>query len=174
MLESLALALAKTLATYLFKTYVLMQNNVKIEGAPIWYMQNVPSSVCVYDYKVGGIETVDMAKASLHDKMNAEISKILETVIYENYKDLKDPKEKAFVYKFKVDAEAPIFINGNIKINNLEYIKKHSTTFAQGCIDKQVLIDYQNKRINKIKYELTHMRADAAFDEMDKGPSEFK
>lgn len=174
MLESLALALAKTLATYLFKTYVLMQNNVKIEGAPIWYMQNVSASVCVYDYKVGGMESVDLAKATLNEKMNAEITKILETVIYENYKDLKDPKEKAFVYKFKIDAEAPIFINGNMKINNLEYIKKHRTTFAQGCIDKQILLDYQQKRIDKIKYDLTHMRADNAFDEMEKGPVEFK
>ncbi|TCK61573.1 hypothetical protein [Seleniivibrio woodruffii] len=169
MLESIALALVKTLATFLFKTYVLMAGNVSIDGAPYWYMKNVSSSVCVYDYKQGGLETVDAVKLSTAGKMKSEIEKILETVIYSEYSNLKDPKEKQFVYMFKNDPEASIFINQNIQFPNLEYSKKYRTAFAQGCIDKEVILEYQTRRIDKIKYELTHKRAGDAFDELDKG-----
>lgn len=169
MVEAIAMALIKTLATYLFKTYVLMTSNVKIDGAPSWYMKNVSSSVCVYDFKQGGLETVDAVKASTADKMKTELAKILETVIYSEYSNLKDPKEKQFVYMFKNDPEAGIFINQNIQFPNLEYNKKYRTAFSQGCIEKDIILDYQTKRIDKIKYELTHKRANDAFDELDKG-----
>ncbi len=66
MIEGIALALMKTLATYLFKNYVLMQSKINIEGAPNWYMQNVSNQVCVYDYKTGGMEAVDAAKAATY------------------------------------------------------------------------------------------------------------
>ncbi|WP_303849524.1 hypothetical protein [Seleniivibrio woodruffii] len=169
MVEAVALAIVKTLATYLFKTYVLMTNNVKIDGAPYWYMKNVSSSVCVYDFKQGGLESVDAVKDSTAAKMRAELSKIIETVIYSEFSNLKDPKEKQFVYMFKNDPEADIFVNQNIQFPNLEYNKKQRTAFAQGCIEKDIILDYQTKRAEKIKYELTHKRAGDAFDELDKG-----
>ncbi len=68
MIEGIALALMKTLATYLFKNYVLMQSKINIEGAPNWYMQNVSNQVCVYDYKTGGMEAVDAAKAATYPR----------------------------------------------------------------------------------------------------------
>ncbi|MGE4267617.1 MAG: hypothetical protein AB7F25_09290 [Deferribacterales bacterium] len=169
MVEAVAIAIVKTLASFLFKTYVFATSNVKIDGAPYWYMKNVSSSVCVYDYKQGGLESVDAVKDSTAAKMRAELTKIIETVIYSEYSDLKDPKEKQFVYMFKNDPEMNIFINRNIQFPNLEYNEKRRIAFAQGCIEKDVILDYQSKRADKIKYELTHKRANDAFDELDKG-----
>ncbi len=169
MIESIALALVKTLATYLFKTYVLVQTNVKIEGAPSWYMKNVPSAVCVYDAQYGGLESIDAAKSSALVRMNKELTAIIENIIYENYHNLKDPKEKAFVYMFKNDAESPIFVQKNTKFPNIEYSKKQRIAFVQACVDKQTIIDYQTERSEKIKYELTHKRAGDAFEELESG-----
>lgn len=168
MLEGIALALMKTLATYLFKTYVLSQSVVKIEGAPSWYLQNVESQVCVYDYEQGGMEAIDKAKDATYPKMEKELSGIIEAVIYEGYSDLKDPKEKKFVMMFKNDPDAPVFVRKNMTFPGIEYRKKDQAAFVKACIDKDVIIDYQQKRTEKIKYELTHLRADNAFDELDK------
>jgi hypothetical protein len=168
MIEGIALALMKTLATYLFKNYVLAQTNIKIEGAPSWYMQNNPYQVCVYDHQPGGFDAVDKAKAATYPKMQKELSGIIEAVIYNNYADLKDPKEKKFIMQFKDDKDAPVFIRANMKFPSIEYKKKEQTAFVKGCIDKKVIVSYQEKRADKIKYELTHHRADNAFEEMDK------
>jgi dsDNA-binding SOS-regulon protein len=169
MIESIGLAIAKTLASYLFKTYVATTSKVYIEGAPKWYMQNVSSHVCVYNYKTGGMEAVEIAKAGTYPKMQTELSNILEAVIYEKYSDLKDPKEKQFVLMFKNDKDAPIFIRSKMDFKGIEYTKKYRTAFVKACIDKNDIIMYQEKRIGEIKYELTHKRANDAFDELESG-----
>ena len=169
MIEGIALALMKTLATYLFKNYILMQSQVKIEGAPKWYMQNVSSQVCVYDHQTGGMEAVDNAKAATYPKMEKELSNILEAVIYENYSDLKDPKEKEFVMMFKDDPDANIFVRKTMSFPGIEYKKKSQSAFVKACIQKDAIIKYQEKRSETIKYELTHNRANSAFDELEDG-----
>lgn len=166
MLESLSITLLKALATYLFKTYVFLQSNVKIDGAPYWYMQNTSKAVCVYASATGGLEAVDTAKAASSQKMAGELSRIMQAVVYDGYHNLKDPKEKAFVNSFVNDPDASIFVNKSIQYPNVEYISKQRTAYVKGCIDKQTIIDYQTERADKIKYELTHMRADNAFDEL--------
>lgn len=174
MLESLALALVKSLTAYLFKTYVYLTSNIRIDGAPDWYLKNVSSAVCVYDVENGGLESVDAAKANSYTKMQTELSKIIQTVVYDSYRNLKDPKEKAFVNTFINDPDAGIFINKTLVFRNIDYNKKKHITFVQGCIDKQAIIDYQTERADKIRYELTHMRADNAFDDLDNGNIDIK
>lgn len=169
MIEGIALALMKTLASFLFKNYVLMQSKVDIEGAPSWYMNPKSSNVCVYDHQSGSYSAIDTAKTNTYSKMETELSNIIEAVIYENYSDLKDPKEKKFVMLFKNDADAPAFIRKNMKFPGITYKKKLSMAFVSGCIDKDTIIEYQQKRSDKIAYELTHKRADDAFDELESG-----
>ncbi|PLX70892.1 MAG: hypothetical protein C0602_05155 [Denitrovibrio sp.] len=169
MIEGLALALMKTLATYLFKTYVLYTAKVNIEGAPNWYMSNVQSQVCVYEHQYGGLEAIDKAKADTYPKMQKELSGIIEAVIYENYSKLKDPKEKKFVMAFKNDPDAPVFIRKNMQFTGIEYKKKQQVAFIQACIDKDIILKYQQARADVIKYELTHKRADSAFEELEEG-----
>lgn len=172
MIESIGIALLKTLSTYLFKTYLLSQSKINIEGAPSWYMKNVPAQVCVYDFKRGGMEAVDQAKAATYPKMQSELTYILESVIYENYSNLKDEKEKKFVMMFKNDPDAPIFIRSHMKFPAIEYKKDVHTAFVKGCIDKDTIIAYQDKRVGTIKYELTHKRANDAFEELDNSITE--
>jgi len=172
MIESIGLALMKTLASYLFKTYILSQSKINIEGAPSWYLQNVSSQVCVYDYQKGSFDAVDRAKANTYPKMQQELTNILEAVIYEHYSDLKDEKEKKFVMMFKNDADAPIFIRKFMKFPAIDYKKAEHTAFVKGCIDKDTIIAYQDKRISTIKYNLTHKRAEDAFDELDSSITE--
>jgi len=169
MIEGIALALMKTLATYLFKTYVLTAAKINIEGAPNWYLQNIGAQVCVYDHEQGGYGAIDKAKAETFPKMEKELSRIIETVIYKNYSDLKDPKEKAFVMAFKNDPEAPVFVRSNLKFLGIEHKKEYQTAFVKACIDKDTILAYQQKRADKIRYELTHHRADNAFDELETG-----
>ncbi|PLX67936.1 MAG: hypothetical protein C0603_07425 [Denitrovibrio sp.] len=167
MIEGIALALMKTLATYLFKNYILMQSQITIEGAPKWYMQNVSNQVCVYDHQTGGMEAVDKAKAATYPKMKKELSNILEAVIFDNYSDLKDPKEKKFVMMFKDDPNAQIFIRKTMSFPAIEYKKNEQIAFVKACIQKDVILKYQEKRTKTIKYELTHKRADNAFEELE-------
>jgi hypothetical protein len=169
MLESLALGLVKTLIAFLFKSYVATQSSVHIEGAPRWYMQNTADKVCVYDYQTGGLDAIDRAKQESYVKMNTELTNIIEAVIYQNYSDLKDPKEKQFVMAFKNDKYAPVFIRKTMTFPNIDYRKSEQTAFVKACIDKDTIVEYQKKRINKIKYALTHKHADDAFKEMESG-----
>jgi len=169
MIEGIALALMKTLGSYLFKHYILATSTINIEGAPKWYMQNNTAQVCVYDHKTGSIEAVERAKDAAYPKMQKELSDILEAVIYKNYSNLKDPKEKQFVMMFKDDADAPVFIRKTMSFPAIEYREKTRAAFVKGCIDKDVIIEYQEKRTDKIRYELTHKRAGAAHDELESG-----
>ena len=172
MIESIALSLMKTLAAFLFKSYLISQSKINIEGAPSWYMQNDSARVCVYDFQRGGLGAVDKAKDSTYLKMNDELENILETVIYKNFSNLKDQKEKTFVMMFKDDKDAPYFIRQHMQFPNIEYKKKVQTAFVKACIDKDTIIAYQEKRVGSIKYELTHKRADNAFEELDNSITE--
>ncbi|MGD9807676.1 MAG: hypothetical protein AB7E76_00935 [Deferribacterales bacterium] len=172
MIESIALALMKTLATFLFKSYMVSQAKINIEGAPAWYMQNDSARVCVYDFQKGGLGAVDKAKDGAYLKMNEELSDILETVIYQNFSNLKDQKEKTFVMMFKDDKDAPYFIRQHMTFLDIEYKKNIQTAFVKACIDKDTIIAYQDKRVGTIKYELTHKRADNAFEELDNSITE--
>jgi len=174
MIEGLALALMKSLAAFLFKSYVTSQSIVKIDGAPSWYMQKTGAQVCVYDFKRGGLEAVDSAKAAAFPKMEKELAGILVAVIYENYSDLKDPKELKFVMAFKNDSNAPVFVRKNMTFPAIEYKKKYSTAFVKACIEKDTILEYQGERIETIRYELTHKRADDAFEEMESSDKDFK
>jgi hypothetical protein len=168
MIESIGLALVKSLVTYLFNVYVLAASTVKIDGAPGWYMQNDSANVCVYEYQHGGLESVDAAKSKAYPDMEKQLTYIIEAVIYDNYSTLKDPSEKRFVMLFKSDADAPVFVRKTLVFPAVEYNKKIRTAFVKACIDKNQIVEYQKGRLETIKYQLTHKRAGDAFDEMEK------
>lgn len=115
------------------------------------------------------MEAVDKVKADAYPLMENEIKNILEAVIYEHYSSLKDPKEKKFVMAFKNDPDAPVFVRKHLQFRAIEYKKRERTAFVKACIDKDTIYRYQQERTEKIKYELTHKRADDAFEEMEEG-----
>ncbi|ADD66834.1 hypothetical protein Dacet_0027 [Denitrovibrio acetiphilus DSM 12809] len=169
MIETIGIAILKSLAAFLFKSYMISQVKINIEGAPSWYMQPVEAQVCVFDHQSGGLEAIDKAKNYTYPKMENELSYILEATIQDKYKSLKDPKEKTFVSMFKNDKDAPVFIRKNMQFLNIDYDLDVKTAFVKGCIDKKTILAYQKERIETIKHELTHKRADEAFQEIENG-----
>ena len=167
MFESIALALAKALATYLFKYYVMATPVVKIEGAPGWYYKESSSEICVFANERGGYSAVDALKGRSGTLMAEKIDGILQVAVYGNYRELKDPKEKEFVKAFMKDAELPVFITKTMKFRNIVYDKDIQTAFSKACIEKNELISYQEERLEKLKYSLSHERAGNAFDELE-------
>ncbi|MCD8491071.1 MAG: hypothetical protein LRY50_11515 [Geovibrio sp.] len=167
MFESIALALAKALATYLFKYYVMATPVVKIEGAPGWYYKESSSEICVFANERGGYNAVDALKGRSGILMAEKIDGILQVAVYDNYRELKDPKEKEFVKAFMKDAELPVFITKTMKFRNIVYDKDIQTAFSKACIEKNELISYQEERLEKLKYSLSHERAGNAFDELE-------
>ncbi len=81
MFESIALALAKALATYLFKYYVMATPVVKIEGAPGWYYKESSSEICVFAHERGGYNAVDALKGRSSTLMAEKIDGILQVAV---------------------------------------------------------------------------------------------
>jgi hypothetical protein len=167
MFESLALALAKAFATYLFKYYVLASPNVKIEGAPSWFYKESAQEICVFPYEKGGYETLESIKGKSVTMMTSKIDGITEIVVYENYRNLKDPKEKEFVKAFMKDSELPVFVRQSMRFRDIIYDKDTYTAFGKACIEKDELVKYQEERLGKLKTALSQERSDKAFEEMD-------
>jgi len=49
----IANALVETLAKYMFSNYLDEQSQIKIGGAPSWYMQPVDNQICTFSHKKG-------------------------------------------------------------------------------------------------------------------------
>ncbi|GAB1535782.1 hypothetical protein ADMFC3_14130 [Geovibrio sp. ADMFC3] len=167
MFELIALALAKALAAYLFKFYVLATPVVKIEGAPNWFYKESSNEICVFAHERGGYDAVDALKGSSYTLMNEKINGILQVAVYDEYRNLKDPKEIEFTKAFMKDPELPVFITKTMQFRNIVYDKDIHTAFSKACIGKNELISYQEERLEKLKYSLSHERAGNAFDELE-------
>lgn len=179
MLEAIILKLVTTLTGYLFQGYLDSIQSINIEGAPSWYGKvHSSKNVYAYGYAKGGIESIEIARANCRMEMKKKINGLIEIVIYDNFKNIKDAKEKALINEFKKDPDLEVFIEKNMKFEKVEHLDEQKEgffqkarpeqTFAGGMIPKQAIIDYQKDRLEKIKYNLTHFRAGNAEDELDK------
>ncbi|MCX8083683.1 MAG: hypothetical protein N3C60_02045 [Calditerrivibrio sp.] len=169
-LEAIAVSLVKTLSSFLFSK-MLVYSDVNIQGAPSWFHKPESAYVCVSTYQEGGLESVDIAKDKAKKMMISKINEIMEIVVYDNYRNLENKSEKAFVKSFVKDDDLHIFVNKNIDFRNIEYVKKVNITFVRGCVDKNTIIEYEKERIDMIRKKLTHKRADEAFDELESSPA---
>jgi len=168
MLESIALGLLKTLASYMLKYYLNSTVGVKIDGAPSWFHKQDKGRICVFTYSQGSMASIDIAKNNAKGKMSKKINELIEIVIYDKYRDLRDPKEIELVNAFKKDELLPVFVNRSLKFRKIEYKKRNATAFVKACIDNEVIQEYQKERMKKIVYQVSHKRASNAFDELDK------
>jgi hypothetical protein len=179
MFEAIIFKLVTTLTGYLFQGYLDSFLSINIEGAPGWYGKNQSSAnVYAYGYAKGGMESIEIARDNCHIAMVKKLNGLVEVVVYDNFKDVKDVKEKALLNEFKKDPEINIFVQKNMKYEKVEHFEEEkgglftkahpAQTFAGGMIPKQLIITYQKDRLEKIKYSLTHFRATNAEDELDK------
>ena len=178
MLEVIILKLVSSLTGYLFEGYLDSIKSINVEGAPSWYGKDHSSkNLYAYGYAKGDMESIEIARNNCHIGMVKKINGIIEVVVYDNFRNLKDPKEKQLVEEFKKDSNLEVFVTKNMTYEKLDsfeeqkesMFKKYrpAQSFAGGMIPKQAIIDYQKERLQKIKYEITHYRSNSAEDELD-------
>lgn len=166
MLEGLAMTILKTLVGFIFQQ-ALEGSSVKVEGAPRWYGKHAWGSFCVSTYQYGGLEAVEEVKGKLKVKMSQELRGLIEKALYENFRDVQDPKELAFIRAVAEDEKLPLFVSSYMKIRNLEYDEDKRVAFARGCISKEDFVAYQEKRLREIRKALSIKRSEDAFRELE-------
>ena len=167
MLESLAFALVKTFITFMFQQNLEHMQAVHIQGAPTWYYQQTSEHICDSGFAYGRLEAIDAAKAEARKQMVLRLKNAMESVVYEHFRDQTDPAERALIDRFKSDDNLPVFVEGSVVYENIEYREKRSTAYTRVCIPKERLQAYQEERVGKLKKAVTLHHRDRAFDTLD-------
>jgi len=166
MFAGLAFALAKTLASYLFSGYLKAHyGSVDIEGAPSWYGSEPSEAICVSTYNNGGLNELELTKNQAKIKLNKKINHILEIVIYQNFKNLK-PDEEKFLESVEKDKKLPLFVDANLKFQNIKVDKDKNMVFVRSCLDKKGFIEYEKNRVKELQKDVVFYKSDKAFDEL--------
>jgi len=167
MLEGLALSLVKTLATFLFDKYLRSTEQVKVDGAPSWYYTQEDRKVCTYTFIDGDYRYIDYAKQLNRKAMEKEIQSITEKTIYENMSYVKGERELSIVNNFRKDRELPTFVKAKIEYPKISYENEVNRVFVKGCIDKEVIYNYEKRKLQAITKSISLYHSNSAFDEMD-------
>ena len=160
-------ALVETLVKHMFGNFLKEQDKIEIGGAPSWYMTPVEDEMCVFTHKSGGIDYIDITKQNANFKMIKKINGTIDIVVYENLKNITNKKEKAVVDIWKKDEYLPTFVDKNLRYSRVTFEDEVDTTFVRACIPNNTIIDYQKERLTKIKKEVTKVKANSAYDDLD-------
>jgi hypothetical protein len=166
-LEAIAITFVKFFTNMLLKAAFSNMDGIKIDGAPSWFYKSDKSKLCVYSFEKGGLEAVEKAKRDAGIRMEEKIKGIVEVVIYDNYRNINEPDEKAFIEKIKEDEYLPVFVKKNITYPRVEYKEKIKTAFVKACIANDTIIAYQAERSKKIAKNLSLFRAEKNFEELE-------
>jgi len=170
MFEGIAVALVKTLASYLFGGYLKSHyGSVEIDGAPDWYGQQPDEAICTSTYNKGGIDKLEFTKKASKVKLNKKIDHIIEIVIYKKFKNLKSDEDK-FLESIERDKKLPLFIDANMRFENIKVDKDKKMVFVRSCLDKQAFIKYEKSRVKELQKDVTFYKSDKAFDELEGKP----
>lgn len=179
MLEAIVLKLITSLTGFLFEGYLDTFKYNEIDGAPSWYGNSGSNSQLVgYGYYKGDINTIVLAQKNCKQNIEAKINKSIEIIIYDNFKHVKDPKEKEFLKRVQYDETLSTFIEKNVKFEKVEHLKakketlfsderKYDETFTGCMVEKKSILDYQKERLVVLQKELTNFKASNAQDELD-------
>lgn len=181
MLESIAIKLITVLAGYAFEATLNANESVKIEGAPSWYMNpsdDGKNMIWVYAMLYGGPETIDPIKQQLQKQMVQEIDQAFEVIIYDQFRDLTDPTERAFLEAARNDPDLPVFVRKHLVYHKLEHYEATSksllqraerpaTSFGGAKLPRAALIEYQRARLTALARDITLHRADQGFDALN-------
>ena len=160
-------ALVETLTKHMFGKALDNTDEVEIGGAPSWYMDKIDDQMCVFTHSTGGFDSIEIAKSKSKIKMTKDINNLVKIVVYENTKNIKSPKEKALLNKWKDDERLEIFVLKNLKYNRVSYEDEVKTAFVRSCIPNKLVIQYQKERLGKIKKSLLTFKTNNALDELD-------
>jgi hypothetical protein len=170
MFEGIAFALVKTLTSYLFSGYLKAHyGSVEIEGAPSWYGSEPSEAICVSTYNYGGIDKLELTKKQSKTKLDKRIEHIIEIVVYQNFKNLK-PDEEKFLESIEKDKKLPLFIDANMRFQNIKVDKDKKMVFVRSCLDKEAFIKYEKSRVKELQKDVVFYKSDKAFDELSGKP----
>lgn len=178
MLEAIGIKLITVLTGYLFETGLAFVDKVKIDSAPPWYYEEKNLDyIYVFSFKEGGIETLDPLKEDLLKKMEKKIDKFIETIIYKEFKNIKDPQELKLIKRFEKDDRLHLFVRMNTKFERIKQQKavekgllkeeRLARTFGSAILSKKALIEYQSDRIKNLREEMEKGKAKKAFNKLD-------
>ena len=168
MLTVITLALLKTLASFLFEQGLYTTVEYDIEDAPYWYYQEGSDEMCSFTYKLGALESVEIAKKDAKVLMYARIKTLTTKVAYENFSNITNTKEKLLVDGFKNDPELNVFVDSYLVYVKVKHEDDAAITFVKACIEKDKIMEYETKRIDDLKKSIMIQRSDTALDELDK------
>ena len=167
MLTLIASAMLKSLTSFLFGSYLKAHyGSIEIDGAPSWYATEPKEAICTSTYSNGGIEKLEITKQNSKIKLRKKVKHILEIVVYKNFTNL-NPDEKIFLDKITNDKQLPIFVDANLRFQNIKVDKSKHKVFVRSCLDKNGLIKYEKSRIEELKKELVLYKEDKAINELE-------
>ncbi len=178
MLEAIVFKLITTLTGYLFSATIDSFKSIEVEGAPSWYGKNLDhANLYAYGYARGDIESIEIARENCKIVMIKRLNDLTEIIVYDNFRNIKDPQEKALIEEFKKDPDVKTFVNKTMLFEKVEHFEmqekglmsnaRPAQTFAGGMIPKKSIIAYQKERLDKIKYSITHLRADKGMEALE-------
>jgi len=177
MLEAIGIKLITVLAGFLFEHGLVSIDKIQVAGAPSWYYEESNNDyIYVFSYKDGGIETIEPLKAELSLLMEKRIQGTIDVVVYKNFRDVKDPKEKELVTLFQKDPDLHLFLKSNIRFERivqqdmrekgLIFKGRPERTFGSAVLSKKSLLDYQEERITILREQIVKEQSSKMFDKL--------
>jgi len=167
MVVIVASALIETLTKHMFQKYLDAKDKIEIGGAPSWYMKEVEDQMCVFAHSKGGMNSIEISKNKAKIKMIKKINGLIDVVVYDNIKNIKNQKEKKMVNKWKKDPNLPVFTAKNLNYSRIAYEDEIDTTFVRACIPKQIVFLYEKERLFNIQKSLVKFKSSSAIEELD-------
>jgi hypothetical protein len=172
MLEGLALALLKTLATYMFEGYLHSTDEVKIDGAPGWFYVQEDDQMCAFSYTDGSSpNSIERAKATARVLMKREIEALTERTVYKNVRNVSGSTERRIVKEFSNDRNLPTMIRVEMRYPKISYEDEVNRVFVKGCIPKTTIYNYEKENLKNLTKELSIHRSQDQFRELQGGAS---
>ncbi|MEA3521784.1 MAG: hypothetical protein U9R50_02285 [Campylobacterota bacterium] len=168
MLTVIAIGLLKTLSCFLFEQALHTTVEYDIEDAPYWYYQEGSDEMCTFSYKQGGLESINLAKKDASRLMIIRINDLTEKTAYDNFKNVKNPKEKLLVEAFKYDSDLPLFVKTQLVYSKVKHEDEEQITFVKACIAKESIMTYETQRVETLKKDIMIQKSDTALEELEK------
>ena len=100
--------------------------------------------------------------------MNKRIEDLTAKVAYDNFKNVKHPKEKLLVEAFKKDPDLSQFVNSQLLYTKVKHEDEEKITFVKACIEKKSIMTYETERIETLRQKILIQKSETALEDLDK------
>jgi hypothetical protein len=100
--------------------------------------------------------------------MIKRIDKLTSKTAYDNFKNVKEEKERMLVEAFKHDSQLPDFVDSQLIYTKVKHVGDEKITFVKACIEKESIMSYETERVEKLKKDIMIQKSDTALEDLDK------